>query len=59
MKIVYPNYEDSIMNVSNSILKYYKVKNKYPSIKELDDELSKGYNHIIWTIYVKNTGIAG
>ena len=50
MKIVYPNYEESIMNVSNSILKHYGIKNKYSSIKSLDDELSKGYNHIIYIL---------
>lgn len=50
MKIVYPNYEDSIMNVSNSILKHYGIKNKYASIKTLDDELNKGYNHVIYIL---------
>ncbi len=50
MKIVYPNYKNSIMNVSNSILKHYRVKNKYASIKALDKELSKGYNHVIYIL---------
>ncbi len=50
MRIIYPNYEDSIMNVSNSILKYYGVKNKYASIELLDDELKKGFNHIIYIL---------
>ncbi len=50
MRIIYPHYEDSIMNVSNSILKYYGVKNKYASIELLDDELKKGFNHIIYIL---------
>ncbi len=50
MKLIYPNYENSIMNVSNSILKYYNVKNRYPSIEVLDEELQKGYNHVIYIL---------
>ena len=50
MKIIYPDYKNSILNVSNSILKYYGVKNEYPSIKLLDKELNKGYNHIIYIL---------
>ena len=50
MKIIKPDYKNSIMNVSNSILKYYGVKNKYASIKVLDEELSKGYNHVIYVL---------
>ncbi len=50
MKIVYPDYKNSILNVSNSILKYYGVNNKYPSINSLDQELSKGYNHVIYIL---------
>jgi len=50
MKIVYPNYKESIMNVSNSILNNYKVKIDYPSLKELDIELKKGYKHIIYIL---------
>ena len=50
MKIVYPNYKDSIMNVSNSILKSYGISNKYPSIELLDKELAKGFNHIVYIL---------
>ena len=50
MKIIYPDYNNSIMNVSNSILKYYGINNKYPSIKLLDQKLNKGYNHIIYIL---------
>ena len=50
MKLVFPNYNESIMNVSNSILKYYGVNNQYSSITILDDELNKGFNHIIYIL---------
>jgi len=50
MKIIYPDYNNSILNVSNSILKNYGVNNKYPSMKALDDKLAKGYHHIIYIL---------
>ncbi|PAT01674.1 hypothetical protein CI105_05365 [Candidatus Izimaplasma bacterium ZiA1] len=36
MSILKPNYNDSIVNVSNSILKRFNVKNYHSTIKELD-----------------------
>jgi len=50
MKIIYPDYSNSIMNVSNSILKHYGIKNQYPSINSLDEKLNNGYNHIIYIL---------
>ena len=50
MKPVYPNYSNSILNVTNSILKYYNAPTKYPSLDILDQELSVGYNHIIYIL---------
>lgn len=50
MKLFYPDYTNSILNVSNSILKNYGVKTKYPTISLLDQELMKGYNHIIYIL---------
>ena len=39
MSILKPNYNDSIVNVSNSILKRFNVKNFHSTIKELDTVL--------------------
>ncbi|AIO19314.1 Type I phosphodiesterase / nucleotide pyrophosphatase [Candidatus Izimaplasma bacterium HR1] len=50
MKLYYPDYNNSILNVTNSILKYYGVKTKYSTIPLLDMELAKGYNHIIYIL---------
>ncbi len=50
MKIIFPNYQNSIMNVSNSILKNYGITTKYSSIPFLDEQLSKNYNHIIYIL---------
>lgn len=50
MKIVKPDFTNSIMNVSNSFLHYYGIETDYPGIKMLDIELSKDYDHIIYIL---------
>ena len=50
MKIVKPDFFNSIMNVSNSFLKHYGINTNYPGIKELDEELKNEYNHIIYVL---------
>jgi len=45
-KVVYPNYQDSILNVSNSILKHYGCHHYYDGQIELDKILDKKYKHI-------------
>lgn len=50
MKQYYPDYKNSILNVSNSILKHYGVQTKYDTIPELDKELQNNYNHIIYIL---------
>lgn len=51
MKLVKPNYKDSIMAVSNSFLKYYNIKSDYSSQKDLDKILiEKKPKHIIYVL---------
>ena len=50
MIIKFPDYNNSIMNVSNSILKYYGVKTNYNGIDILDKKLENEYNHIIYIL---------
>lgn len=50
MIIKFPNYDNSIMNVSNSILKHYNVKTDYEGIDILDEKLKNDYNHIIYIL---------
>ncbi len=45
--LVFPDYENSIMNITSSILKYYGVKTEKPSLSILDKELSKKYKNVI------------
>lgn len=49
-KIVYPNYEHSILNLINSILRYYKVETPYAGLPELDEELKKDYQNVVLVI---------
>ncbi|HHX80519.1 MAG TPA: alkaline phosphatase family protein [Acholeplasmataceae bacterium] len=46
MVITYPDYQNSILNVSNSILKHYQVDVVYDTLEELDVILNKNYKHI-------------
>lgn len=49
--IVYPDYNHCILNLITSILKYYKVKTKHSSLKELDEKLNnKNYTNIVFII---------
>lgn len=44
---VLPNYEHSILNTINSILKYYNVKTNYNGLLELDEILKSKYKNIV------------
>lgn len=46
MKILYPDYNNSILNVSHTILEHYKVSPRYPVIPELKERLDQNYKHI-------------
>ena len=46
----FPNYEHSILNLINTILKYYDVKTKYKSLSKLDNKLKKKYKNIVFII---------
>ncbi len=47
---MFPNYEHSILNTINSILKYYKVDTKYNGLSELDEKLKSKYKNIVLII---------
>ena len=46
-KIVYPNYKNSLINVSSSLFKYYDLETTYSSLPILDKYLEKKYQHIV------------
>ena len=46
----YPDYENCLVNVSNSLLKYYGLENGHPSLEVLDRYLEKGYKNVVWLV---------
>lgn len=51
MKIMHPNYDNCLVNVSNSILKYYGSQNTHNTLAELDEYLKKDYKNVIILLY--------
>jgi len=41
MKLLYPNYEDSIVNIACSIERYFNIEYKHKTIKDIDNILDK------------------
>lgn len=51
MKFIRPNYANSIVNVTNSILAYYNAKTHHPTHQKLDQHLQATKpNHIIYVL---------
>ena len=48
--IQYPDYNRSILSVSSSILNFFNINSNYPTLKELDNYLKKGYKNIVFLI---------
>ena len=49
-KTVLPDYENSILNLINSILHYYHVETKYNGLDVLNKKLEKQYQNIVLII---------
>lgn len=49
--IKYPNYDESILSVISSILKYYGYDNGHKSLDVLDDKLKNKYKNIVLMIF--------
>ena len=48
--IIYPDYNNSILNLITSFLKYYNVETNHKSLKELDEKLEKRYKNVVFII---------
>ncbi len=46
-----PDYDRSILSLSNSLLKHYGVKTKYKTLPKLDKALSKNYKNVVFMIF--------
>lgn len=49
-ELIYPDYNNSILNLITSILKYYNVETKHDSLKILDEKLEKKYRNIVFIV---------
>ncbi|MDY0373465.1 MAG: alkaline phosphatase family protein [Candidatus Izemoplasmatales bacterium] len=45
--LFFPNYRESILNVSNSILHHYRAKTTYPTLKEVDQVLTDNIRNVV------------
>ncbi|MDC7243041.1 MAG: alkaline phosphatase family protein [Sphaerochaetaceae bacterium] len=48
--IVLPDYNNSILNITTTILEYYNINTGKSTIKELEEELKKGYRNIVYIL---------
>ena len=52
MKIIYPDYENCLTNLTNSILKYFDIEPYHKTLKEIDKILEKNnYDNLVLLIY--------
>lgn len=49
-KILFPDYDHSILGIPNSILKHYGISNDYPTLPVLDKALAKNYKNVVLLI---------
>lgn len=49
-RIVFPDYQNSILNVTTSILKHYGVSSKYTTNATLDEILKKKYRNVVYIL---------
>jgi len=52
MNIRFPNYNNCLTNVTNSILKYFEIEPYHNTLQELDDILEKkNYKNVLLLLY--------
>ncbi len=49
-EIRYPDYDNSILNLTTSILKHYKVETNHTSLEKLDKVLEKNYKNVVFIV---------
>ena len=49
-RLVYPDYNNSILNTITSILKHYNVDTKHTSLNILDNVLKNNYKNIVFIV---------
>lgn len=51
MQIQFPDYQNNILNISESILKHYGCPVLHPTLETLDNILGKNYKNVVLMIY--------
>lgn len=51
MKIIYPDYENSILSLISSVLKHYGAECGHKSLPALDNVLERGYKNIVVMVF--------
>ena len=46
-KYIWPNYDECLLNLNASIQKFFGIRSNYKTLKEVDEELEKGYRTIV------------
>lgn len=49
--IKYPDYSNGIVNLACSVLKYYGLEQKHPTLPVFDDMLSKNYKNVVVMLF--------
>ena len=49
-EIIYPDYNNSILNLITSVLKHYNVETKHNSLEKLDKILEKNYKNVVFIV---------
>ena len=49
-EIIYPDYNNSILNLITSVLKHYNVETKHNSLEKLDKILEKNYKNVVFMV---------
>lgn len=48
---IYPDYNNGILNLTNSILKYFGAEHTHPTLKTLDSLLEKQYRNVVLMVF--------
>ena len=51
MNLMYPDYNNCLVNLSNSILKHYNVEPTHKTLTILDEQLKKEYKNVVLILY--------
>ena len=51
MKIKYPDYNNSILNIANSVLKHFGAQYTHNTLPELEKALDRNYKNVVVMVF--------